>query len=251
MPTTILNAKQLRILRDLGEKYPKGPQGTIRRDHYTTRLAWSGVYRREVNTVFLREDVPSTRCAPELRSFFGYNPVDIFAMRLADEDEVKSAMRNSFPKDTAQAANRRGRLAWTRIAPARRYVQDNGTEGLWHVSYRQAGYGSPLYGGLRFHAVSKAAALAQATVIAPMLGANPSWTPDVRFSDLGGPEEAIAFNTAVVQRRTNELTREIKGLEERLAKARAELALATEEAGRAMGAVMLGIGDDSEDAEVA
>ena len=49
-PTTIednmANTTRAQIISDLCQKYPTGPRGRIRKDHYTVKTAWVAEYGR-------------------------------------------------------------------------------------------------------------------------------------------------------------------------------------------------------------
>jgi hypothetical protein len=251
MATMNYNTQEGRaIIRDLGEKYPKGPRGRITKLYYRGKFEWVDVYRRSTTVHRVAEGTPERICPAELIKFFGWDPVAVFRMSItSEEDAIRAAIDVRGVRESLTAARRRGRLAWTRIREANKHVKQNGTAGLWRVTFKEAPWTAHiLYSGLVFYGTSKADVEARIAVIAPMLGAAEHWKPNVEFHDLGTPADAAAANTAVISLPTSRAQREIEDLERRLAKARAELEAAKQTMGRVMGAVMMDMDDgDPED----
>lgn len=250
MATMNYNTQEGRaIIRDLGEKYPKGPRGRITKLYYRGTIEWVDVYRRSTTVHRVAEGTPERICPAELIKFFGWDPVAVFRLSITSEEEaIHAAIDVRGVRESLMAARRRGRLAWTRIREANRHVKQNGASGLWRVSYKEVGWGHILYQGLVFYGTSKADVEARTAVIAPMLGAAEHWKPAVAFERLGTPADAAAANTAAISLPTSRVQREIEDLERRLAMHRAELEAAKETMGRVMGAVMMDMDDgDPED----
>jgi len=82
-------------------------------------------------------------------------------------------------------------------------------------------------------------------MIAPMLGADLSWRPNVHFESLGTPEDAAVQNNALISHPVTSAQRVVNDAEQRLEQARKKLAEAQDLVGKVMGAVMLDM-DSSE-----
>lgn len=240
-----LSKQSIRIIRDLVEKFPAGPTGSLRKHHYAMVHKYVSVYRRATDVPVIRSEVKLVR--EEFKPFFGYDPVDLFKTGLNSDDRCVEAMAFVTPEATHRVRTRDGRRLWIRIADAFDWVRKNGTTGLWQASYREASWGSPLYGGIWIHADSRAEVEARVAVIAPMLGAKENWRPQVMFSELGSPAEAVAKNTALIEGFTRRERDSVTRAEKELAKAREALERATTTAGQMMGAIMLASGADDEE----
>lgn len=244
---TTLDKNTLRIIKDLVEKYPAGPRGSLRKHHYKIEQQWVDVYRRTTGVSVIRDEVGPGIVKAEWKPFFGYDPVDLFKLDLWEEDKCKTAIAIAFPEASRMARNRDARLLYIRTSVARRWVRENGTTGLWIASYRQADYRSPLSSGITIYAHTRAEVEARIAMIAPMMGADLSWRPTVSFNSIGTPDEAMSKNSKMIEGYTANQRRDVARLEKELATARAGLEKATAEAGKLMGAVMLGAADTEEE----
>lgn len=235
------NPKAHKMILDLGEKYPKGPRGRLKKDHYNTRRQWSDVYMREVPVTSVFSGTPDWICDPAHQEFYGYNPLDIYMMGIESEDAAVAAYRSlpSSGESSTTSVRRRGRLAWTRITRAIAHIRSVGTEGLWGVRYNQAEYGSTIHKGFIFHGRTRSEIEARVMVIAPMLGALPHWAPKVEFMYPGSPDEAMVENSARINGVTAGFNRSIKHHETEIEKLRKNIVEATELNGRIMSALMM------------
>lgn len=251
MATLNLDKNAIRIIKDLVEKYPAGPRGSLNKRHYKVEQQWVDLYRRTTGVSVIREEVGAGIVRPDWKPFFGYDPVDLFKLGLNEEDDARKAIAFVFPESTRMTRNRDARRLYIRTTVARTWVRKNGTTGLWHASYRGAEYGTPLYFGITFHASSAAEVEARMAMVGPMLGADPSWRPSVSFDTLGSPEEAMAKNSTTIEAYTRRQRDAVARIEKELAEARKRLDFATTEAGKLMGAVMLGATDMDDEEEAA
>ena len=238
------NTTKTQIIKDLCQKYPTGPRGRIRKDHYVEKECWVSEYARYKQVHVLASPLPFH--GVELNPFFGYSPVDLYKLEVRSLDCAKSAVARNCPGDSQQSTTRRARLLWSRLRPAVEHVKKTGTTGAWCVSFKGFDWAHPLHRGLYFHADSAAAAEAQARFIGPMLGAAPETQLDIVFHDIITPDEAGRLNGEAVNRSLNEKLREIDGLERRLKIAREAAETLRETAGKMMGAVMLLNSEDEE-----
>lgn len=248
MASLSLDKNAIRIIKDLVEKYPAGPRGSLNKRHYKIEQKWVDLYRRTTGVSVIREEVGAGIVKAEWKPFFGYDPVDLFKLGLTHEDDARHAIAFVFPESTRMTRNRDARRLYIRTSVARDWIRTNGTTGLWHATYRAAPYGTPLYSGITFHASSRAEVEARMAMVGPMLGANPTWRPSVIFDTLGSPEEAMAKNSTTIEAYTRRQREAVARIEKELAEARKRLDIATAEAGKMMGAVMLGAAD-SDDVE--
>lgn len=238
------NTTKTQIINDLCEKYPTGPRGRIRKDHYVQREQWVSEYARYKQVHVLASPLPFH--GVELNPFFGYNPVDLYKLEVRSLDAAKAAVSGRRPGESQQGLTRRARLLWSRVRPAIEQVKKTGTTGAWCISFKAFDWGHPLRCGLYFHADTAAGAEAQARFIAPMLGASPEMQIDINFHDIITPDEASRLNGVAVNKTLNEKLREIAALEIRLKNAREAAETLRETAGKMMGAVMLLNTEDEE-----
>ena len=234
-----------KIFLDLAEKYPAGPRGNLKKGDYTLEYRWVSAYDRFTNVVTLSGSrATSRRLNSDWSAYFGYDPVQLFKLRLRTEDACKSFASKHFG---GKAAARRGRLVWIRIQDAVSKVRTEGTEGLWHARDRLASWDRPIYQGLYIHATSKAHAEAQVSMVLPMMGCTPQ-NLRVSFFDVGTADEAATKNLESVNVRVKSAEARLRDAERRLEEAKNGLAQAQADRARDMGAVML-LGADLEDSE--
>lgn len=238
------NTSKTQIIKDLCQKYPTGPRGRIRKDHYIEKECWVSEYARYKQVHVLASPLPFH--GVELNPFFGYNPIDLYKLEVRSLDGAKSAVARNCPGDTQQGLTRRARLLWSRLRPAVDHVKKTGTTGAWCVSFKGFDWGHPLRTGLYFHADTAASAEAQARFISPMLGAPPETQLDVTFHDIITPDDAGRLNGESINRSLNAKLHEIDDLERRLKRKREEAEGLREAAGKMMGAVMLLNTEDEE-----
>lgn len=246
--TVILNSTQRAAFRDLGEKYPSGPAGRLKRRHYKIVRAWSSQYNRTTPQSVVLETVPAHVCDPSRAQFFGYDPVDLLAMGISDTSNSRLAARACAKEGESYAtSHRRAKLALSRIDEAIAHVRKVGTTGIWSVSSPYAATGS-LWSYARIWGETKAAVEAQVRLIGPMTGLNPVWTIDIRFDRLGTREEAMKDVMTVITRGVNSLKNDLKMYQERVRTVEQKLAAETEKLSALMGGVMLlsGVEEDSE-----
>ena len=240
------NTTKTQIIKDLCQKYPTGPRGRIRKDHYVEKTMWASEYNREKSVHVIVAALPFHD--ESLNRFFGYDPVDLYKLDIRSEDGAKAAVVRHNPGDSKQTNNRRARLLWSRVRGAVDHVKRSGTTGAWCVSFGGFDWGHPLRQGLYFHADNAAGAESQARFIGPMLGATPESQLHVSFHDIITHDEASSLNGETINRTLNNKLREIDELEIRLKRAREAAEALRENAGKMMGAVMLLNSEDEPDA---
>lgn len=246
--TVILNSAQRAAFRDLGEKYPSGPAGRLKRRHYKIVRSWSSHYNRTTPQSVVLETVPGNVCDPSRAQFFGYDPVELMAMGISDTSSSRLAARACAKEGESYAtSHRRAKLALSRIEDASIHIRIVGTTGIWSVSSPYAATGS-LWSGARIWGETKEAVEAQARLIGPMTGLNPDWTISIRFERLGTREEAMKDLMTHITRGVNSLKNDLKMYQERVRTVEQKLAAETEKLSALMGGVMLlsGTEEDSE-----
>lgn len=234
------------IIKDLCQKYPTGPTGRIRKDHYRMKNVWSSLYNRYRDVPVL--DGEMFMHPVERNPFYGYDPVDLYKLGIDSMEQAFQAVRAHYRGDSKQTDNRRAKLLLDRVREAVGYVRRNGTTGSWTVKFRSVPWDHPLHGGLRFHASNKAEAESQARFIMPMLGIDPSGAISVEFTAIETREEMNVDNSVTINRVLNNKLEEIRQLERRLQKAKDSVEEFRAEAGKLMGAVMLLESQDEEPA---
>lgn len=246
--TVILNSTQRAAFRDLGEKYPSGPAGRLKRRHYKIVRLWSNHYNRLTPQSVVLETVPGNVCDPSRAQFFGYDPVELMALGISDTSNSRLAARACAKEGESYAtSHRRAKLALSRIEDAIIHVRNVGTTGIWSVSSPYAATGS-LWTYARIWGETKEAVEAQARLIGPMTGLNPDWTISIRFERLGTREDAMKDVMTHITRGVNSLKNDLKMYQERVRTVEQKLAAETEKLSALMGGVMLlsGVEEDSE-----
>ena len=246
--TVILNSTQRAAFRDLGEKYPSGPAGRLKRRHYKIVRSWSAHYNRTTPQSVVLETVPGNVCDPSRAQFFGYDPVELMALGISDTSNSRLAARACAKEGESYAtSHRRAKLALSRIEDASIHIRIVGTTGIWSVSSPYAATGS-LWSGARIWGETKEAVEAQARLIGPMTGLDPDCSLSIRFERLGTREEAMKDLMTHITRVVTNLKNDLKMYQERVRTVEQKLAAETEKLSALMGGVMLlsGTEEDSE-----
>lgn len=230
-----------RIVRDLIEKYPRGPRGRLTKGCYEAAQVWSEAYHRMVPEVQIRPELAGRLGLTDdnLQSW-GYDPVHLYALGIRSEDEAKRLVGRFDPAlQDGPGLTRRGRRLWTRVKWSVSRVQTRGAAGIWTVRSAAARYGSLWYRGISVWARSESEAEAQARLIGPSTGLQPNWTLLVSFRSLGTPDEASSASVATVNLEVNRIRDLIEAKERELETLQIRLQEETERVGMAMGGIML------------
>ena len=95
------NTTKTQIINDLCNKYPTGPHGRIRKDHYVQQEKWVSEYRRYKQVHVLAAPLPFH--GVELNPFFGYNPVDLYKLEGAKKSLAIEVTLQPKDKTLAEA----------------------------------------------------------------------------------------------------------------------------------------------------
>lgn len=234
-----LSNESIRIIKDLVEKYPAGPRGSLKKHHYGTSMQWVPTYNRETNVVHIRDEVGPGIVAQDMKRFFGYDPVVLYKMRLRSQEDCISAIKTVDPTTTHMSARRDGRRLWIRLEPVFEWIKQNGTEGIWSARWRSFDYGHPLYEGIQLYARERSEAESRIALISPMLGVTENDRAVIKFVDLGSAEKAMEFNGKNLQRLTGLHERTIKDLDARLEVERKRLEEARQNSTKIASALMM------------
>jgi len=242
-----------RIVKDLVEKYPRGPHGRLTKECYEPAQVWSEAYHKMVPEVRLRPNLAARtdlRLTDDNLQSWGYDPVLLYALGIRSEDEAKRLLQMLEPgTPDGPSLTRRGRRLWSRTKWSLAHIQSQGAAGIWHVMTRSAPYGSHWYRGISVWARGRTEAEAQALLIGPSTGLQSNWTLSVEFMCLGTPEQATSSSIATVNLEVDRLRNQIADRERDLEQLRLRLAHQLEIAGGAMGGIML-LSTPMDDSEV-
>ena len=258
---TNLDQSQIRnIVKDLSEKYPKGPLKRLEPMHYRKAEAWSDAYKRYVPTVALSSSLLDPELIDNSRgitkrniNFFGYEPLDLYRISADwyDEAHAKKLVRSIMPELQGPKLTRRTRLFWTRVKPSIAFIKHEGTEGIWRVAAAGAKEdNTSMWREAYFYGVSKADVESQVRLIGPMTGFKPEWSLSVAFDRLGTRDEAMQLLTSHVTERVNSLKRSLDQARRNVANIEAEYEKANSIMSRNMaGAMLLTNNEEQEVAE--
>jgi hypothetical protein len=241
-----LSNESICIIKDLTEKYPAGPRGSLKKHHYEEITRWVTTYGRETKVVHIRDEVGPGIVAQDRKTFFGYDPVVLHKTRLRSEDDCIQAMRSVEPAASPMSRKRDGRRLWIRLESAIDWIKQNGTEGIWHAYWRNFEYGHPLSEGIRLYARERSEAESRVSHISPMLGVPENVRPTIKFVDIGTPEKAMEFNSSHLQALVRRPESSIKDLEKRLESARKQLEDAKQLSTKIVSAIMMMNFDESQ-----
>jgi len=137
-------AECITIIKDLVQKYPKGPTGKLTKADYTTRYTYdtcTGNYR---NLTGLSEDIDATNPS----TLFGYSlhmlmeiaahpEINTYSSALADDEwDWKRIVRDIYPEISRKAVTSRARRLARRIAvPASRLWRSGEVAGVYKVAF--------------------------------------------------------------------------------------------------------------------
>jgi len=255
---TNLDQSQIRnIVKDLSEKYPKGPLKRLNPRHYRKTEVWSEAYKRYVPAVALSSgllDIDESRGITKRNiDFFGYEPLDLYKICHSwfGEDDAKKLVRSIMPELEGPKLTRRARLFWTRVKSSIAFVQREGTEGIWRAwSDGAMGDNTSMWREAYFYGVNRADVESQVRLIGPMTGFKPEWTLSIAFNRLGTRDEAMQLLTSHLTERVNKLKRRLGTARSELANIEAEYEKANSVMSRNMaGAMLLTNNDEQEVAE--
>lgn len=251
MATNKTNASEIRrLVKDLTDKYPRGPLRVLNRNHYTTSSEWSEHYRTYKPTVKLQPELGGHLGMTELTvQHWGYEPLELFKLGVRSEDNAKDLIRSLYTDVKGAALTRRARLLWARLKPAVTYIMKNGAEGIWSVYSYHAAYGS-LWRDMKIWGASRTDVEAQVRLIGPMTGLKPEWPLEIKFHDVGSPEDATQHAIKHANMRASRIKSEIEQRRREIAKLEKELEEEMKLAAQNMGGIMLlsGTGDDEQEA---
>lgn len=254
---TNLDQSQIRnIVKDLSEKYPKGPLKRLNPRHYRKTEVWSEAYKRYVPAVALSSgllDIDNSRGITKRNiDFFGYEPLDLYRIS-ADwfgEDNAKKLVRSIMPELEGPKLTRRARLLWTRVKSSIPFIKREGTEGIWRAwSDGAMGDNTSMWREAYFYGVNRADVESQVRLIGPMTGFKPEWTLSIAFNRLGTRDEAMQLLTSNLTERVNKLKRRLDHARGELATIEAEYEKANSVMSRNMAGAMLLTNDEQEVAE--
>ena len=242
-------AETRRIVDDLMSKYPRGPKNRFARSHYVECSEWSEAYRRHRPSHKLNPDLIGVGGLTELTvQHWGYEPMQLFKLGARGEDSSKELIKSLYTGLKGPGITRRGRLLWSRVKHAVKYVYQTGGEGIWSVQSHSADYGS-LWRDMKIWGASKEDVEARVRLIGPMTGLAPEWRLDIKFHDVGTPDDATQFAVTQANMKVNRLRRSIESYRKQLAAAETELEEELKNAAQSMGGIMLLSGDQNEEQE--
>lgn len=244
-------ASTRRIVRDLTEKYPAGPHGILRKNHYRSGEVYSEAYRRLVPAVVLDHAMVGRAYVTEANiKHFGYEPLELFKLGVSSEDSSKSLIVSLYPTLRGPGITRKARLLWMRVREAVRHIMREGTEGIWVASSYHAEYGN-MWRHMQIWGTSRADVEAQVRLIGPMTGLRPEWNLEIKFNRLGTRDEATTAAASLASDRVNRIKRDIETHRKSIIKLEKELEEETLAMNRNLGGVMLLAGTEDDEQEVA
>lgn len=245
-PTT-LTARQRDIITDLLEKWPKGPKGRFLKNHYKLEFQYVPAYGQHMDFALL-DPTKFPRWWPDQEhvAFWGWDPKELF--ELAQDfgiDPHRALVLLHEPGISRQAITKRSRRLQSRIETAINHVRREGMPGIWECRSWDSPWGT-IWRGLPVWAESAADAEARVRVAGPMLGLQENWGLEFKFDRAGTPEDATKELLKLINGKVNERTTDVKSLESRLNRARAQLAEEEAKAAQLIGGAMMLVGTGEE-----
>lgn len=242
-------AETRRLVEDLTDKYPRGPRRLLNRNHYTTSSEWSDHYRTYKPTVKLRPELAGYLGMTELAAqHWGYEPLQLFKLGVRGEESARDLVKSLYSDVKGATLTRRARLLWARLKPAVSHIMKNGAEGIWSVTSYHAPYGS-LWRDMKIWGACKTDVEAQVRLIGPMTGLKPDWPLDIKFHDLGSPDEATQHAVRHANMRVSRIKSDIEVRRREIERLEKELEEEMKLAAQSMGGIMLlsGTGDEEQE----
>jgi hypothetical protein len=244
-----LTARQRDIITDLLEKWPKGPKGRYEKGHYRTVFQYVPAYERHMDFALLDPSkFPGWWPEQEHTGFWGWDPKELFALsQVGGGDPYRALVRLHEPGLSGQAATKRSRRLQSRLETAVSHVRREGMPGIWECRSWDSPWGS-VWRSLPVWAETAADAEARVRVAGPMLGLQENWKLEFKFDRAGTPEEAAKELLVLINGKVNERAADVKSLESRLNRARAQLAEEEARAAQLVGGAMLlaGVSEEAE-----
>ena len=209
-----MSTQQQQTIKDLVTKFPKGPHGLFKKKNYEMSHTWHDIYERYT-------DVPVLWLDGQETPYFGYNPIDLFMLKITDMNDCYEAVRLAFADDdiSRRAVVRRARVLWYRIRPAYKYVLTKGATGVYELKWGWR-YSAPR---AYVHAASHEEAVAVGLTLNGVFGAPVGEQATTTFLEVGAPVATLSYNNQVAQRLVKNAEKELRSAEAALVKAQSDI----------------------------
>jgi hypothetical protein len=207
--------KSNQIIKDLITKYPKGPDGRFKRADYHMEHVYHDIYERYTDVPVLYGD--SMNEIP----WFGYDPLDLFSLNLADVNDCRNALRFVFEDEsmTDRALVRRARVLFYRVRNARNHILKVGAKGVYELRWGWR-YNSPK---AYVHASNHGEAKAVGLTLNGIFGAPAGIEAQSTFLEVGEPVATLSYNNKVAQSLVASAKTKLQDAEKALEHAQSEI----------------------------
>lgn len=209
-----ISTEQQQTIKDLVTKFPKGPHGLFKKKNYEMSHAWHDIYERYT-------DVPVLWLDGQETPYFGYNPIDLFSLKITDLNDCYDAIRLVFEDDdiSRRAVVRRARVLWYRIRPAYKHILKTGAKGVYELRWGWR-YSAPK---AYVHASSHGEAKAVGLTLNGIFGAPSGEEAQSTFLEVGEPVATLSYNNKVAQSLVTSAKSKLLDAEKALENAQAEI----------------------------
>jgi len=196
------------LVRDLARKYPKGPEGKLKKSSYICRDAWCDVYERTMPVY------GTPQSDGKLNLWGGYDAETIWKTFSKNHDlnSVISYVSSAFEDEylTRRKRRLRARRAQQKIEFAISDIKTSGRPGVWSVNWN---YNDRVY----LWAENFDDAQARSFVFSGLFGIDAfEKNPKISFLDFGGPEKAAELTRVALEGDMRSLENQIKYTSEKL-----------------------------------
>ena len=211
------------LIRDLVRKFPKGPSGSLTREHYDTEITvYSDIYDNYV--IQPVEKAAEVMCQYASR----YTPEYLWtAAKHIPHLGTRSMIRQAFSGETLskrQLTLRKNRID-DKLKRSTAKLRIDGTKGIWGVKWTR-------YEKISFyvHANNKHDAITEGAVVSGLFGHDMNAHLYVEFVDLGHSKDAQNYNLAISKKQIIEAEDRLRRAHENIKILEAKLEKVQEEA---------------------
>jgi hypothetical protein len=179
-----------KTIKDLTNKYPTGPDGCNKKCNYEMQHVYHDIYGRYT-------DVPVLYIKGEEIAHFGYDPIDLFMLKITDENDAIKAVREAYaPVDISRRqAVRRGRVLWYRVRAGWKQTLETGGVGVYELKWGWR-YNAPR---AFVHAENHEDAISVGLTLNGLFGAQIGERAQSTFLEVGAPVATLSYNNEVAQ----------------------------------------------------
>ena len=208
-----VSKKMLAIVRDMVSKYPKGPEGKLKKEDYVVLSLWSEPHGKYRETAVLRNYSEG-----EVRQLCGYSPETIYSL-FQNSHSPRDLVCDAFPVGLSRAkVTRRTNILKQRLEECKSYVRLHGIPGVYTARWGYQTSNRAYIYGKDIKDVQ-----ATASILGSAYGFDITEEAHITFHEQAPPERALQLNNDTIESDIRYSEANLKRAEERYNSAREDL----------------------------